>query len=46
MFISNASEINRPVKKTIPLNRSWPLLLLIFAVFAAEWILRRTFRLD
>jgi hypothetical protein len=45
-FFTAASGVNQPVRKTVNLNRNWPLLLLIFAVFSAEWILRRVWRLD
>jgi hypothetical protein len=46
LFFSNGSEINQSVKKTIHLNRNWPLLMLIFTVFSVEWILRRVLKLD
>jgi hypothetical protein len=46
MFFSNVSEVNQSVKKTIRLNRSWPLLILIFLFFTAEWIARRWLKLE
>jgi hypothetical protein len=46
VFFSNGFEMKLPVKKTIPISRNWPLLLMIFLVLAAEWILRRTIKLD
>ena len=46
LFFNTSSENNQPVKRTVPLNRSWPLLLLIFGIFATEWVLRRVLKLD
>jgi len=46
LFFANNPENNQPTKKTIHLNRTWWLLLLIFAIFGAEWLLRRGLRLD
>ncbi|MCU0609979.1 MAG: hypothetical protein MUF22_09465 [Chitinispirillaceae bacterium] len=40
------ASMQRPVKEHITVRRSWPLLLLVFLVFAAEWIVRRKIRLD
>jgi hypothetical protein len=46
LFFSHATEINQSVTRTVHFNKSWPLLLLIFSIFAAEWILRRVWKLD
>jgi hypothetical protein len=43
---SSSAGTNLPVKETIRFNRSWPLLLLIFLVFSAEWILRRILKAE
>jgi hypothetical protein len=45
VFFSGA-EMKRPEKKTILFNRNWPLLLMIFIVWCAEWILRRIIKAE
>lgn len=44
-FFSGA-EMKRPERKTILFNRNWPLLLMIFTVWGAEWILRRIIKAE
>lgn len=46
LFFPRVSEVNQSVKKTIHMNRNWPLLMLIFGIFSVEWILRRVLKLD
>ena len=41
-----ASGPNGRVRETFPVRRTWPLLLLLFAAFATEWITRRAVKLD
>ena len=45
-FFSSSAEMKQPVKETVRLNRSWPLLLIILLVFAAEWIMRRVMKAE
>jgi hypothetical protein len=45
-FFSRNDAAIQPVKETFHISRGWPLLVLIFLFFSAEWILRRVIRLD
>jgi hypothetical protein len=45
-LFSRSDAAAQPVKETFHISRGWPLLVLIFLLFGAEWILRRMFRLD
>jgi hypothetical protein len=46
IFFRSGTEMKHPVKETMRLNRNWPLLLIIFLVFAAEWIMRRIMKAE
>ncbi len=46
VFFTHGAETAQPVKETVRFNRNWPLLILIFLFFAAEWVVRRKIRLD
>jgi hypothetical protein len=46
LFFTTATEMKRPVKESLHFNRNWPLLLMAFFVFAAEWVVRRVKKLE
>jgi hypothetical protein len=45
-FFGRNDGAGAPVKETFHFNRTWPLLILIFIVLGAEWLLRRALKLD
>jgi len=42
----NKDQRNEIITRTIHLRRSWYILLILFALFGLEWIIRRVWRLD
>ncbi|MBN2036165.1 MAG: hypothetical protein JW768_05430 [Chitinispirillaceae bacterium] len=45
-FFNPAVSSRTSVKEIMHLSRSWPLLILLFLLLGAEWIIRRRLRLD
>ena len=46
VFFSAGTGMQQPVKVTVRLNRSWPLLIMLFLILTTEWILRRKFKTE